>query len=818
MLQKNMLRNPASVALVLLFQASVSLSGTPVEPLEPVAQLEGSGTPSVDQFDRPITDQFGIAVAMEGDVAVIGAPLDDDEYGHSSGAAFVYYRDQGGTDQWGKVARLVGTSGPTQSKIFRFGRSVSISGDLLAVGAPDSTFDRGEVFLFQRDLGGADQWGELLQISTALAPGDLFGSAVALDGDTLLVGAPRAKTPALTGAVYVFERDHGGAGTWGEVAMLLPGFYNEGAFGGTLALSGTTALIGNGSTTYIFERDTDGLGQWGETARLISSDGEVSGTSAAIQGDIAVVGDGNYGIGGAVYVFERHQGGLNLWGQVAKLSPGIRGAGFGSRVAIDGSTIVANAPGLASDTVDGVIYAFERHRGGDNAWGAMTRLDFAGMPVGETRNSGKIALAETTVISGFLPNNGDDPGLAQAFKFAGPRLDLPALAAVSMEPVTVPLSLNTFDQALGSVAFSVDYDETCLTFDATDTDPADGIPDAVDILLPAGFGATVAHDAGDTAGELDFTLAALDPMTTTLPDGNLATLTLTPTCTPSTTASTLAPLTFGASPTFLDPDALAVSGAAFDGSIEIVAGIRGDCDGDGTVDAGDLFAIRQELIDGDGNGLTATLDAVPFLGSPVGCDANADGRVDAGDLSCFDLLMPGQICTAPSRGVIDPQGPRLSLPIFEELIDTDPTVVVTFEPRGQAVNSVVLTLDYLEEGLVFDDVPGAVDFLDPSLDVTAVNFDPSRTHGELTIVMAKLTPGETLAEGPLVEVDLRILEPYFAREPAVRFDESPTPSFGTPEGQSIPGTILLGTPLEPFFSSGFEMGTFFGWSSSEGGI
>ena len=64
-------------------------------------------------------------------------------------------------------------------------------------------------------------------------------------------------------------------------------------------------------------------------------------------------------------------------------------------------------------------------------------------------------------------------------------------------PTFVPVDLNTNSVALASVAFSIDYDATCLSFDPTDAN-ADGIPDAVDIPLPASFGAFVFHDLGDT--------------------------------------------------------------------------------------------------------------------------------------------------------------------------------------------------------------------------------------------------------------------------------------------------------------------------------
>jgi hypothetical protein len=73
-------------------------------------------------------------------------------------------------------------------------------------------------------------------------------------------------------------------------------------------------------------------------------------------------------------------------------------------------------------------------------------------------------------------------------------------------------------------------------------------------------------------------------------------------------------------------------------SNDCFAGISGDCNGDGLVDAGDISALVLEIFDGDGN-IPADTPGGTFAGDPVGSDANEDGVVDAGDISCTVLLI-----------------------------------------------------------------------------------------------------------------------------------------------------------------------------------
>ena len=103
-------------------------------------------------------DRFGLHVAISEDTVVIGSPADDD-LGSQSGSAYVFQRDLGGTDGWGRVAQLLPADGLEGDL---FGSGVAIAGDIIVVGAflDDHTeTDAGSAYIFQREA--VTPWGEL---------------------------------------------------------------------------------------------------------------------------------------------------------------------------------------------------------------------------------------------------------------------------------------------------------------------------------------------------------------------------------------------------------------------------------------------------------------------------------------------------------------------------------------------------------------------------------------------------------------------------------------------------------------------------------
>ena len=137
--------------------------------------------------DGAANDSFGTSVAVEGERVSVGAPQADSELYASQGAAYVFARTVEGPSDWRQIKKVTGSSAHTGD---RFGVSVSMSDEILVVGA-SGIANPGAAYVFARNAGGLDQWGELMQLTAPESgPRDAFGSALDLKGNYLIVGAP----------------------------------------------------------------------------------------------------------------------------------------------------------------------------------------------------------------------------------------------------------------------------------------------------------------------------------------------------------------------------------------------------------------------------------------------------------------------------------------------------------------------------------------------------------------------------------------------------------------------------------------------------
>ncbi|MCA9220214.1 MAG: hypothetical protein KDA71_07785, partial [Planctomycetales bacterium] len=128
----------------------------------------------------PSSDNFGYSLCMEGDTAIVGSK-GDDEFGDASGAAFVFRRIN---DAWQQVAKL---SAQDAAEGDQFGFSVAMSGDLAVIGAPfddDVASNCGAVYVFRETNGVWAQVAKLL--GTDLSANNQFGISVAVDADTIV--------------------------------------------------------------------------------------------------------------------------------------------------------------------------------------------------------------------------------------------------------------------------------------------------------------------------------------------------------------------------------------------------------------------------------------------------------------------------------------------------------------------------------------------------------------------------------------------------------------------------------------------------------
>jgi hypothetical protein len=293
-------------------------------------------------------DSFGNSVALDGDTVVVGA-YSEDTGGSAAGAAYVFTRT--GTT-WTQQQKLVASDAEADD---RFGWSVALDGDTVVVGAPEEDTGgsvAGAAYVFTRT---GDTWTEqeILYASDA-GTGDLFGISIALDGDTLVVGAYGVYTGgSYAGAAYVFTRT---GTTWPEQQILYASDVEASdRFGYSVALDGDTVVVGayyedtggnNAGAAYVFTRSGS---TWTEQEILYASDAQADdyfGTSVALDGDTVVVGargeDTGGSSAGAAYVFTR-SGDTWTEQEILYASDAQSNDRFGYSVALDGDTVVVGA-------------------------------------------------------------------------------------------------------------------------------------------------------------------------------------------------------------------------------------------------------------------------------------------------------------------------------------------------------------------------------------------------------------------------------------------------------------------------------------------
>jgi len=353
--------------------------------------------------DGAYDDRFGTSTSLSGDTVVVGAHTANVGDNADQGAAYVFYRDQGGPNAWGQVAKLAAADGAYGD---HFGWSVSLSGDTAVVGAyyadVGGNVDQGAAYVFYRNQGGANGWGQVAKLTAADGAAYDFFRSVFLSGDMVVAGATGATVGgnADQGAAYVFYRDQGGPDAWGQVAKLTAadGAAADG-LGCSVSLSGDTAVVGacladvggnaDQGAAYTFYQNQGGAGAWGQVAKLTAADGAYDdrfGSSASLSGDTVVVGASMADVGGnagqgAAYVFYRDQGGVDAWGQVAKLAAadGTAGDRFGVSASVDGDAAVVGADfaQAGGSWGRGAAYVFYRNHDGPDAWGQAAKLTAA---------------------------------------------------------------------------------------------------------------------------------------------------------------------------------------------------------------------------------------------------------------------------------------------------------------------------------------------------------------------------------------------------------------------------------------------------------
>ncbi len=289
--------------------------------------------------DRFVGQQFGADVDIDGDYAVVGILVSN-----SARDAYVYEND--GAGNWIQIQKL---QSPNFNQFDHFGTAVAISGDYIFVGAWGQGYDvnnsnflssAGAVYIFKKQASGLFDFEQKIVASDREAL-NAFGYGIAVNDDYAIVSPVR----------HDFD------------------------------VSGTDFLDDAGAA-YIFEKD--GAGTWNEVQKIVASD------RAAFDyfGQIALAVDGNYiAVGsyaededengtniissaGSAYVFERDGGGT--WNEIQKVVASDRAQGewFGWSISLDGNHLLVGSN--QNNNLTGAAYVFEKD--GNDVWNEVQKL------------------------------------------------------------------------------------------------------------------------------------------------------------------------------------------------------------------------------------------------------------------------------------------------------------------------------------------------------------------------------------------------------------------------------------------------------------
>lgn len=386
------------------------------------------------------SDQFGYAVAISGDTAIVGVPSNDASGTFNQGAAYVFVRN-GST--WSQQAQLVANDAANNDA---FGWSVAVSGDTAVIGSYNddvgSNGDQGSAYVFVRS---GSTWSQQAKLTSSNgATNDWFGYSVAVSGDRAVIGAPLndASFTSNQGSAYVFVRS---GSSWSqEVQVNASDAADNDNFGYAVALSGTTAVVGSPAHTvngnsyqgaaYIFVRNGS---SWSQQQQLTASNGlsnDQFGFSVALSGDTAVVGAPQDDVGanseqGSAYVFVRNG---SAWSQQQQLiaSNGASADQFGYAVAISNDMVTVGAPNddVNANTDQGSAYVFART---GSAWSQQQQLIASNGAAFDNLGWG-IAISGYTIVVGAPQDDvssNADQGSAYIFS--------PTCPSITLSPTTL---------------------------------------------------------------------------------------------------------------------------------------------------------------------------------------------------------------------------------------------------------------------------------------------------------------------------------------------------------------------------------------------
>ena len=312
-------------------------------------------TATLSSASVEVGDGFGMALSVEGNTLLVGAP----KTGENQGTVYVFRRDHIGTE-WTQSTILRSVAAQAGEE---FGTAVSLAGEFALVGAPGRSRGTGVVVVFQSQ---GTEWTEVgILEGSAVGIGERFGAAIATDGDRALVGAPGpfpgmvpgAQSQPLPGSAYVFELERN---SFVERAQVDLDENGPGMFGYALVLDSDEAFIGAplgdemAGAVYRFTRDRSEV--WSEAERLTAASpvpGSGFGMAVASTGFDVLVGAP---LAGTAHVIR--QSGDN-WRELQILTTESPNSFMGVALAAEEDVAVVGLPG--ADFFEGVGGIYQRN-------------------------------------------------------------------------------------------------------------------------------------------------------------------------------------------------------------------------------------------------------------------------------------------------------------------------------------------------------------------------------------------------------------------------------------------------------------------------
>lgn len=417
---------------------------------------------------------LGQEVSISGDWAVVGAPWES-SLAQYAGCAYIYKLTAGVWTEFQKIqASDAGASD-------NFGRTISISGDYILVGAPThgSPFPQaGAVYAFAFN---GTQWIETQKITAYdAALSDFFGFSIDISGNRAIISSVFDDDLGNnSGSAYFYELI---GGTWNLINKVtaIDGSADQ-FFGYSVTMSGNFAAVGvqdddqfgtNSGSLYIYQWDGT---YWNETQKITSNDvaaGDRFGFPVSMDGNWLISGaradDDNGASSGSTYVFELNN---SVWSEYQKITPsdGDSLDNFGFSGSINGDQFIVSATGNDDGGYNtGSVYVFELNNG---TWGEVQKL-VADVPQNQENFGSSIAILNDKVVIGAQSNDAAFQN-AGAVNFYG-RPTTSSITATECGSYTSPSGqVYTTSQVVTDTVYNASGADSIITIAITILPPID---------------------------------------------------------------------------------------------------------------------------------------------------------------------------------------------------------------------------------------------------------------------------------------------------------------------------------------------------------